>query len=206
MILLLTSVHAWSSPPIIPGELIVKFPPDSKYTAAVANANRTTPPDFETLKPATVNLQTRSGVPLQPVRIFSDQRVLFSIDVHTLTNDLKSQLTQQSTIATVQEEPQNGVGATSLFPQRKLKVSFVIGSKESELLAQYQKSDQRPLLDQLISNIGKDFGLPLKGDISETSDLMIWINFTSLTLSLAERLNRDPEIESAQPNYLLTFR
>ena len=207
MTVVLLSSHAWSQPRIVPGQVIIKFSPGSQSADAVAKASRTTPPDLASVKPVSLTLQDRYGVLLKPLRFKGDERMLFSIDVDHATHELQSQLQLLSAVSSVHEALSPTTEKLGASQPKKLKISFVDNSQEFTFLEKRSTSDQpSALLDELLLHLQETILIPLKGEVSESGDLLVWTDLTALTQSVVSQLSQEPEIESAQPNYLLSFR
>ena len=205
-LVLLLGLPSVALPGIIPGQVLVKFASESEGGIAVVTAIQTDPADLTALGAATADLQTKTGVFLKPTKITADQRVIFSIDVNLLMNDLELRLHKRRNVETVQLKTQTLSTKTHVSAPKKLLVAFIEGSPESESLQQQQANHQDRGFATLIPELEKDLKLPLVAEVTQEGEFLLWVDLQKLTMTLVEQLNPLPEIESAQPNYVLTIQ
>lgn len=200
---LLLSSSPQPSPQFVPGEVLVKFVPGSEGSRAVGQAS---PPNLGALRPVLNALQVKTGIPLNVKQVTGGNWVLLSIDGGRLTERMLSQLRRRAGVALVEvspERPDAQIGFS--FPQR-LAVSFAPGSSESDAVAQKFAGVGDDPFAQLIRDLERELDLPLRGEATEDAKVVLQIDLKALTPILVERLKSLCDIDSVQPNYILTIQ
>jgi hypothetical protein len=123
-----------------------------------------------------------------------------------LADQLVRQLRTRDNVAEARvsrEKPEPPVG----FPlPKKVVIKFAPGTAESESVAQKLVDESDVGFAQLMRELERDLDIPLKGEVSEKAEVLLQIDVRALTSILAERLKTLSDIESAQPNYILTIK
>lgn len=203
---ILLSTSSTSSPQFVPGEVLAKFAPTTDGSAAVSRATRVTPPDLAVLVPVISRLQAKTGVPLKATQVLSGGWVRLSIDGDGLTEQLVRQLRMRDTVAKVRVSPgKPGTPGDVSFP-KTLVITFSPGSAESKTVEQELLGASQPRFVALMRELERDLNLPLKGAVSDDATLLIHVDLNAFTPILADRINALCEIESAQPNYVVTIK
>ncbi len=203
--LLLFIPEAWGTTSFIPGHVLVKFSPLSEWSQVVVKASQTDPPDFTMFTPIISSLNSRLHARIRPAQIFSDHRVLFSVDVEHLTNFFQTKLNlHQSVVSVTAVSP---VATDHMAPgPDKFRVIFVPDSKEFSATTSQNvpNSDSQPLT--LLNSLKHDFQLPLLGRITKPGEAILWVDLAEFTRVLVDQLQSLIEVESAQLNYVLTYQ
>lgn len=210
-LVLVTSTILFGSPPapspqFVPGEVIAKFLPGTDGSAAVTRASAASPPDLSALAPVIEHLQEKTGIPLRAKQIAGGNWIVLSVDTEKLSGQLVNQLSGQQNVAGVRmspDKPETHVGSSVTI---QLIIKFLPGSWESEAVAQKLADASNVRFAQIIRKLEGDIGLPLKGQVNEEAEVLVHVDLRTLTPILAERLKALSDIESAQPNYILTIR
>lgn len=191
------------SPPFIPGEVLVKFVPGSEGSRAVS---QTSPSHLGALGPVVNSLQTKTGIPLKAKQVTGGKWVVLSIDSDRLTDQVVSQLRRRERVTVVEVSPEKPDAPVGFSLPKKLVITFAPGSPESEAVAQAITDAGDDRFAQLIRDLERDFDLPLKGDATGDAKALVQIDLKTLTPILVERLKALCDIDSAQPNYILTIQ
>ena len=181
------------TPRFAPGEVMARFAQGTEASAAVARAMQADPQDLRALTPAITALGARAGVPLHATRIGSGDWVILAIDSVALTERVQGQLGARENV--------EGITRRDEAPQLLLR--FTAGSAESRATTQKLEGAADEPLERLVWSLEREVGLPLKADVVNRHELALGIDIKALTLSLVARLQALPEIDAAQPNYIL---
>ena len=197
-----------SPPPgrFVPGEVVVKFAPGTEASAAVMRAGRLSPPDLEALAPPVAALQAKTGLPLRAKQVTGGQWVLLAVDGEKLVERLAEQLRARANVADVRLSPEPLEGTGEASGSRGIVVRFTAGSAEAHTVAQKRSGGGEDRFAQLVRALGKDVALPLKGEATADAILLLHVELRTLTLTLSEQLKALADVESAQPNYIMTIR
>jgi hypothetical protein len=197
-----------SPPPgrFVPGEVLVKFAPGTEASAAVMRAGRLSPPDLEALAPPVTTLQAKTGLPLRAKQVTGGQWVLLAVDGEKLVERLAEQLRGRANVADVRLSPDSSEGDGEAPGSRGIVVRFSAGSAEAHTVAQKRSGGVGDRFAQLVRALGKDVALPLKGEATADATLLLHVELRTLTLMLSEQLKALADVESAEPNYIMTIR
>jgi hypothetical protein len=190
----------------VPGEILVKFVPGTDGSAAVSRASQVTPPDVAVLGPVISRLQAKAGVPLKVTQVMSGSWVRLSIDGDELTRQLVRQLRMRDTIVEVKVSPGKPGAPLDVPSPKYLRITFSPGSAESKAVEQKRANPSDLRFAALMRALEQDLNLPLKGEVSDDADVLIHVDLKTFTPILAARIHALCEIESAQPNYILTIK
>ena len=186
----------------VPGDVILTFVHQSESNAALLQARRSNPVDLRSLTMVVSRLQAHAHVPLKPKRILSGTQLLLSIDQANLTDQLVRTLRTRANVETVTVlKDQNRVASSSM-----VRVVFAPGSPESEILKQKPPEDAASALTRLLSDLEATLRVPLQTDAADHSTLELAIDLNKLTTIVIERLQSTRDVESAQPNYIMTIQ
>jgi hypothetical protein len=181
------------SQPIIPGEALIHFTAGSDGEKALRRSALTTPPDLASLTELVNALGNRVGVPLRPGRLSSGDWLVVRVPSVELRRRTVERLARCRGIARATAEPGDSAALVA-------RVTFRDQSPEARILARSEDPAGRRQLDSLVARIARRIDVPLTGVVTG-NDLLLSIALDSLTLRLVERLGREPDIETAQPNF-----
>jgi len=195
-----------SSPPFVPGEVLVHFVSGSAGNNAVEKAVHVTPPDLQALASVVEELQVATRIPLKATRVSSGNWVVLNVEPGPLADRAAGDLRVRKNIESVEvvalEPPPQG-----LIPRPKaLQVRFTSRSPESVIVSKKRSGAEKKRFTRLVSELSEALGLPLRGYVRERDLLLLEIDLTALTPILVERLKALPDVEFAQPNYRAGFR
>lgn len=195
-----------SSPQFVPGEMLVKFSPGTKGSAAVAQASQVSPPDLTALTPVIKGLEAEVGIPLRGKQLSSGNWIVLSVREDVLTDQVVQQLRARSSIEEVQVTLCEPAAPEAPPSPNRLAIEFKPETSEAKAVAQKLSDGGEDIFGQLISDLEKYLNLPLVVQAIEETTVLAQIELEALTLILIDRLKALDEIESAQPNYILTLR
>lgn len=164
------------------------------------------PPDLGALGLVIDRLQAEAGIPVRAKQLTGGNWVVLSVNGDRLLGQLVTQLRTRENVAKADVSPEEPGAHGGLSSPKKLVVTFVPGSPESEAVAQKFADAGDDRFAQLIRELEKDLDLPLRGEVNDEAAVVVHIDLKALTSVLVERLKALPDIESAQPNYILTIR
>lgn len=194
------------SPQFVPGEILIKFVHGTDGSAAVTRAIQVNPPDLGALGPVFKRLQGKMGIPVEAKQVTGGNWVVLSVNSDKLLDQLVTQLRARDNVAKVAVSPEKPGLHVGFSLPKPLVVTFVPGSPESEAVAQKLADAGDARFAQLIRELEKDLDLPLTGEVNDEATVVVQIDLKALTPVLAERLKALSDIESAQPNYILTIK
>lgn len=203
---ILLSASPAPSPQFVPGEVLAKFAAGTDGSAAVSRASQVTPPDLGPLVPVISRLQAKTGVPLKAMQVLSGDWVRLSIDGDGLAKQLVRQLQMWDAITEVRVSPEKPGTALDVASSKKLLITFSPGSVQSEIVEQQRVDPSDVHFAELMRELERDLDLPLKGEVSQDAHVLIYVDLNTFTPILANRINGLCEIESAQPNYIMTIK
>jgi hypothetical protein len=198
-----------TSPPprqFVPGEVLVKFSPGTKESASVAKANEVSPPDLAALNPAIEALEGGVGIPLKPKQLSGGRWLLLEVRLVALTKQVVQQLRTRKNIEEVRIAPCKLESPAAGPPPDGLVIEFGPGTPEAEAVSQKLSNRDSETFDRLISALEEYVDLPLEAEAIGEDAVSARIDLKVLTPLLVKRLKALEQIESAQPNYILTFK
>jgi hypothetical protein len=130
-------------------------------------------------------LSREVGLPLERKRSGSAGEVVVSVDFAKVAERLLEQLRKDSRLAEVTR-----VEGSSTRPTEAIDFRCRAGGA--------REGDR-----EIVGALARSAGLPLTGAVGPDQDLRLTLDLRALTLELIERLRKRPEVESAQPNYLV---
>jgi hypothetical protein len=164
--------------------VLAKFVPGSEASVLVVRAAEQQPVDLTALEPLADQLGQGAGVPLKPSALGSGHFCTFSLDLRELGDRLARRLRERQRVERVEMAPDTATIT--------LTVAFSPGSEESRM---------RPA--RLVSSLERELGVPLTGEASGRGRVVLHVNLEALTLSLVERVKALPDVQSAQPNFVM---
>ncbi|MCI0483290.1 MAG: hypothetical protein L0Y78_01775 [candidate division NC10 bacterium] len=208
LILALSALLLGNAPPprFVPGEVLVKFVSGTEGSATVTRASRTSPPDLGVLAPVIQRFQSATGVPLKAKQVTGGQWILVSVDEQKLSDELVTRLRGRANAVEVRLTPDPSDGAREASRSKGIVVRFSAGSAEAEAIAQKRSGAGDAPFSALVRALENDVGLPLKGEATADTTLLLHVDFRTLTLKLSDQLKALADIESAQPNYILRIQ
>ena len=192
--------------PFVPGEILVRFAPASEWAKAVGRTVRVSPLDLKALDSVVHNLETAANIPLSVKQLSSGDWVVLAVDSDRLTERAAHQLRERRTVAGVQVSPSERESAVPRTFPKELIISFVPGTQEAEAVSQKLAQTDETAFAKLTANLIKELDLPLTAKATDAATIQAQIDLKALTMTLVERLKALPDIEAAQPNFILGFR
>lgn len=164
-------------PQFVPGEVIVAFKTDTEpggIAAALAKGEAAQ----GRLDAFVATLSGRLGIPLKTKRVGSGGDVLLEVDLRELSSRLMSRLRSEARVA---EAAPTDAG--------DVRVRLVDGGRKAG--------------EEITRRLEKDLGFALTSRTAPKRELLLAVDVRALTLNLVERLRPFPEVEYAQPNYIV---
>lgn len=193
--------------PQIPGEILIRFVVGSAGAAAAGEASRMSPPDISQLASAVEALHAQTRVPLQAVRWAGGNDVLVRVDAARLSEQTAARLRAGANVARVEVLPDPAPGHVLAGVRTPgFLTAFEAGSPQAGCISKpgggaFEQDRCNPAIE-----LSEHVGVPLKGRVHENGRLLIEIDMAALTRVLVERLKTLPDIESAQPNFIMGIR
>lgn len=187
--------------PILAGDIIIAFKPGTDAEDRLRQATRTGADPTRTLAPIISDLERTAGVPLLVKQLLGGQRVLLAIDCGTLLERLADHLRGLSSVAKV-ESPI--IPAAECFRPGRLQIltmEFKLDSEEHRALVLSQGQVPPALREALARAVDVPHGLRR----DEQARVVVTLDGPALTFRTVDRLKTIPELDSAQPNYLMKF-
>ncbi len=205
---LLASMVLFGSPStpqssFVPGEVLIKFVPDSDGSQAVVKASQSVPLQLEELTVVTDRLGEETDVPVKATQVSSGDWVLLKIDTDKLNDRILERLRKREYIQDAQisqEEQKKYIGFT---PPKRIVVEFSSGSSESQSFAQEVEQGAKVPSADLLTKLATDCSTPLKGEVNPKEGLLVEADLKAITPTLADRLKALPEVEAVQLNYVM---
>ena len=183
-----------ASPPMVPGEVIVKFTTKSQGAELVARAAaKGALPDAE-LNKHVQSLAKKVEIPLAVKQLGSGGNVILTVEQTDLLVTLAQKLKARPNVEQANVTPLGGETVQAI------EVRFVPGSLEANALAQIRISGYD--LRSIIVPLERDYSLKLNGQISNAGFLLLKLDLNALTIDLSRRLAEQPDVEYAQPNFV----
>lgn len=204
--MILLTIFPAKSPPFVPGEILAKFAPGTGGSVAVARASQVSPLDLGALAPVIKPLEAETGIPLKATQVTGGNWVVLSVDSDRLTDQVVTQLRARKNVAKVEARPEKPEAHVGVSLPKTVVIKFLRASVESETVAKKLADATDVGFAQLIGELEKDLGLPLKGEVTAEAKVLVQIDLKALTPIMVERLKALCDIESAQPNYIETIR
>jgi hypothetical protein len=182
---------------------MLKFVAGSPGDDAVIRAGQTSPPNLAALEPVIGELQDGVELPLRVAQISSGNWLLLNVDFQALANQLAARLRGRENVMTVQARASEAEEPGGKPRSVEVLVKFAPGSAEDKAVASALEGGTVEPLADMLSELEQGLGLPLAGAANDPGELALQVDLEALTLSLVDTLKELPDVESAQPNYVL---
>ncbi len=193
--------------PQIPGEILIRFTAGSAGAAAVEEALKASPPDIGLLTAAVESLHARTRIPLNALRCAGGNDVLVRIDGARLSEQTAARLKAAANVARVEILPVPGPGPVLGGMQTPgFLVTFEAGNPQAGCISKTRDESRKLNGCNPAAELSEQSGVPLKGRAHDEERLLVEIDMPALTRVLVERLKVLPDIESAQPNFIMGIR
>ena len=164
-------------PQFVPGELIVAFKKDTEAGAITAALSKGDSAGRGRLDAYVDGLSAKLAIPIKTKRVGSGGDVLLAIDLPELRARLISQLKGDPRV----------VRATPAEAGGEVRLQLAAGAS----------------LPEVTRRLAKDLGFALASRTTPKNELFVDVDDRALTLHLVERLRQLPEVEYAQPNFVV---
>ncbi|MGR9115945.1 MAG: hypothetical protein ACU85E_09280 [Gammaproteobacteria bacterium] len=189
----------------IPGEVMVKFKPETKASRLLSQAIQSDPPDLEVLAPTGHFLSEKTGIPLKLKQLLSGGWVLWVADVKKLTEQSAIRLRERDSISGIRLRTDDSEPVGPL-PMPSIELTFRPESPEYKVLQAKLSGAGQNNFAALISELSDIIKVPLLAKVDLQTHLILELDLRELTQALAKRLQSLSEtIESAQLNYISTM-
>ncbi len=185
------------------GEALAKFVAGSAGDAAVTRAAQANPPDLEALASAVNDLESGVGLPLLATQVSSGNWYIVSLDLDRLGERTVRQLRERDNVTDASAGAREGESAGGAPAPLRMALKFAEESQEHKALARADSTGSDEPLEDVLSALQSELDLPLERVAAGAGELGLEVDLEALTLRLVERLQALPEIEAAQPNYIL---
>ena len=113
-------------------------------------------------------------------------------------------LRDRDSVTDVKAGAREGEGAGDAPALLEMRPKFAHDSPEFKIIAQARsQGPEDEQLAALISSLQNELDLPLDGTAAGPGELVLQVDLRAITLQLVERLQALPQIEAAQPNYIV---
>lgn len=188
--------------PILAGDVIVAFKPDTEGHRQLLRAEQLGTDPSEALTPVLAELGAKTGVPLELKQRLSGNRLLLAVDCAALFRQVASRLRSLPAVKEVDAPSPPSHQCFRAGAQQVVTVTFREGSNEHQALARHPTDiapEVRAALDGAI-----EFPHELRRHDQERVGTTI--DGIALTLQTITRLATVPDLDAAQPNYLMKLR
>lgn len=187
-----------------PGEVMVKFKPETEANRLLSRALRSTPPNPEILAPIARLLSEKIGMPLQLKQLLSGNWVLWVVDTDKLVNQSVAKLREKDSITDIRLSTCEPKPMTPAM--KEIEITFRSGSWEKKALDAKLTEHDGVDFEKLMGELSNALSLPLTGKTNKQSHLILNVDLKELTHTLANRLEGLVEIiDSVQLNYISTI-
>lgn len=182
------------------GEIIVKFRSESDVGGKVARAAVLGYAPTGDVAAYVTSIGRELGVPLDAKRLGSGGTVLVAIRTAELPETVARKVRSQDSVKSAQT-----VAAPSAADPASVRVEFVPGSSQASALARIgqRDRDQHAKISTLTSPLARASGVALSGRLDPSGQLLLTPDLNEITTQLAIRLGKRPDVEYAQPNYVV---
>lgn len=180
----------------IPGEVIVKFSPETEASDVVAHAAKEDARDDVRLNSYLDFLSEKVRIPLRVKRFTSGGEVVFTIQQELLASRLEARLRNHPQVARLWRSDTDKKAGTAA--RGEIILEFAEGSQEAKILAKGREKE----LQKWTRALEQDLGIRLGTRVTRHDHLVVVIEMHPLTLELVERLKKQKDVEYAQPNRL----
>lgn len=206
LILVLSATNAGQAanyPPVVTGDVIIKFTDKSQAGALLAETLRSNPNNNTSLQTVARQLSAELGVMLTAVRVTSGQELVLSIDRATLARTLKERLAREPAVQRVIliENTKTLVPATELTAMVKLRPDSAAQRQvQRDRRAGHRSS---PGLDMLVAGFVSGISPYPAAHIDDAGQLIVSLDLAELIRDLVMRLKRRADVVYAQPNLIV---
>jgi hypothetical protein len=169
----------------VAGELIVKFAAASE-AARLAASPAAARDARGALASVTDRLSRDVGVPLEARRVLSGGEVLIAVGLPSLARQLLAEVRKDAALRNATLEEPVEKGKTRARPAVRARVA--------------QPSTDAGALTRRLSG---SLGFPVTSRAADGDEILLFVDGEAVTLRTLDRLKGRPEVEYAQPNYLL---
>ncbi|UCF19285.1 MAG: hypothetical protein JSU87_15365 [Gemmatimonadota bacterium] len=187
----------------VPGQALAKFVAGSTGDAAVTRAAQAVPPDLGALATVVNDLESGVGLPLLATQVSSGNWFIVSLDLDRLAERTVRQLRDRDNVTAASASAREGDIAGGAPAPLRFAVNFAKDSPEHKALLEANAIGSDEPLVAVLSALRNDLDLPLERVAAGAGELVLQVDLEATTLRLVERLQALPEIEAAQPNYIL---
>jgi hypothetical protein len=192
MLLLFASQGGWADDrpqrPIIPGDVIVTFKPQTEGDRLLRRATES-PADAEAaLDSLALTLGNKVGVPLLIKQRPSGHRLLLGINCAALETLVAEQLRSQRAVAKIDIQARSSRACSPSNSPPTLIVEWASGGPDTQ------------------EDLSGTVTVPHSLGRDDRARLIVELDVPTLTLTLVDRLKHLPDLDSAQPNYVMTIR
>lgn len=192
MWLLVASQGGWAGDrpqrPIVPGDAIVTFKPQTEGDRLLRRATES-PADAEAaLDSLALELGNTVGVPLLIKQRLSGHRLLLGINCAALETLVAEQLRSRRAVAKVDIQARSSRACSPTNSPPTLFVEWESGGPDAQ-------EDWSGIVT-VPHSLGRN----------DRARLIVELDVPTLTLALIDRLKHLPDLDSAQPNYVMTIR
>ena len=192
MWLLLASQAGWADDrpqrPIVPGDVIVTFKPQTDGDRLLRTATESQADAEAALDSLALDLGNKVGVPLLMKQRLSGHRLLLGINCAALEELVAAQLRSQPAVAKIDIPPRSSPTCPPSNAPPMLIVELEPGGRDTQ--EDWSGTVTVP------HNLHRD----------DRARPIVEIDVPTLTLTLVDRLKHLPDLDSAQPNYVMTIR
>ena len=195
-----------ASAEFIPGEILLRFATETEDLEVVKTARQAAPVDLKLLAPVLFRLSQLTGVPLKVSSIGGGLWMLLSVDHPRLEEQIGAVLAQREEVEKVDKSGGPPTGSVGSRPSPRWRITFATNTFGSEAVRRKLDEGSAQCFDVLLEKLSKDLKLPVRASVEKERTVEFRLDLNQLTLQLIERLKALPEVESAQPNYILTLQ
>jgi hypothetical protein len=180
-------------PAAVPFEVIVAFKAETPAHDLVVRAATDAELAPSALAPLIADLSGRTRVPLDLKRLASGNDVVLVVKEREVASRLLAHVRGDTRV----------LSAVPGEDDRDVSVAFRPSTGEARGLRRLRAGRSSPLAAKLTAAFSREFGLPLLGRLGGNGTLLLRPDTEAITTMLVERLRLCPEVEYAQPNFLL---
>jgi hypothetical protein len=174
--------------PIVPGDVIMTFKPQTEGDRLLRLATES-PADAEAaLDSLALDLGNKVGVPLLIKQRLSGHRLLLGINCAALEELVAAQLHSQRAVAKIEIQPRSSRTCPPSNAPPTLIVEWEPGGPATQ------------------EDWSGTVTVPHSLRRDDHTRLIVELDVPTLTLALVDRLKHLPDVDSAQPNYVMTIR
>lgn len=199
--------RAWASTGeearFVAGEVIVKFRSGTPGARATSRASAGGGAAEAALGPQIQGLSDAVGVPLRLERLASGGDLLLGVDGGRVQQKLLEALRGADGVAEVEPTRETGTGE----PPCGVRVRFAPSGPEAREVA---RASARPRGEEPLGplevtrRLQSRVGFPLANRLGDSGELVVEPDLAALTRDVVHRLSQRPDVQYAQPNYVVS--